>query len=210
MGQNCVVRRGLEDGLSLLDHRAPPPDSRPPIRWTGIALVAAVHVVLIGFVMLSMPRTIELIPGPREIYYVFHPKPVKKLPVHIGPPPVTLRTPPRFEYAPQIEPRAITVLPQAKDLGLSLFACSPENLANLTTQERAHCTNALTMASLQGPLPGGLTMHAIHAEHWEQIADGNASVPCTRSQKLNDGNGGSAVFVDALCAWGVLDKALNN
>jgi len=198
----------------LLDRRVPVPESRPWYRskWAGAALVAAVHVVLIGFVMLSTPRTIELIPGPREIYYVFHPAPPRKLPVHIGPPPVALRVPPRFEYAPQTRPKAVTVLPQAKDLGLSLFACSPENLANLTTQERAHCTNALTMAALQGPLPGGLTMHAVQAERWEEIADRNApsSVPCTRSQKLNDGNGGSAVFVDALCAWNVLDKALNN
>ena len=201
--------------MSLLDHRAPLPESRPwyRSRWTGAAVVAAVHVVLVGFVMLSTPKTIELIPSPREIFYVFHPQPPKKLPVHTGPPRITLRPPPRFEYAPQVEPKAITVIPPAQDLRLSLFACSPENLANLTTQERAHCTNALTMASVQGPLPGGLTMHAVQDARWEQALaerNGSASVPCTRSQKLADGNGGSAVFVDALCAWDVLDKALNN
>lgn len=200
--------------MSLLDRRAPLPESRPWYRnrWTGAAAVAVIHAVLIGFVMTSMPRTIELLPGPREIYYVFHPQPPKKLPVHTGPPPAAHRPQPRFEYAPQIQPRAITVLPPAKDIGLSLFACSPENLANLTTQERAHCTNALTMASLQGPLPGGFAMHAVQAERWEQaVADRGtpAGVPCTRSQKLTDGNGGSAVFVDALCAWDVLDKALS-
>ncbi|MBL6853253.1 MAG: hypothetical protein ISS15_08100 [Alphaproteobacteria bacterium] len=199
--------------MSSLDHRSPLPESRPwyRSRWTGAAVVALVHVVLIGFVLLSTPRTIELIPSPREIYYVFHPKPPQKLPVHIGPPPVALRPPPRFEYAPRVLPRAITVLPPTKDLGLSLFACAPENLANLTAQERAHCTNALTMAALQGPLPGGLTMHAVHGDRWEQqVAEREepAAVPCTKSQKLNDGNGGSAVFVDALCAWDVLDKAL--
>lgn len=199
--------------MSLLDHRAPLPESRPWYRnWTGIAAVATIHVVLIGFVMVSMPRTIAIIRNPREIYYVFHPQPPKKLPVHIGPPSFVRHAPPHFHYAPLVQPRAITVLPPAKDLGLSLFACSPENLANLTAGERAHCTNPLTMASLQGPLPGGLTMHAVQSERWEQaVADRDtpSSVPCTKSQKLGDGNGGSAVFVDALCAWDVLDKAFS-
>ena len=79
--QYRVIRRGLEDDV-LSDRRAPLPESHPWHRskWTGAAVVAAVHVVLIGFVMLSTPRTIELIPGPREIYYVFHPKPPRKLP----------------------------------------------------------------------------------------------------------------------------------
>jgi hypothetical protein len=197
--------------VSLLDHRAPRPESRPWYRnWTGVVLVAAVHVALIGVVMTSMPRTIAIIRNPREIYYVFHPLPPKKLPVHIGPPSIARHMPPHFRYAPLTQPKAITVLPPAQDLGLSLFACAPENLANLTASERAHCTNPLTMASLQGPLPGGFTMHAVQAEHWEQqaMADTHTSVPCTRSQKLNDGNGGSAMFVDALCAWDVLDKAL--
>lgn len=197
--------------MSLLDTGPPTPEPRPwyRSRWTGAGAVALVHLVLIAFVMTSMPRTVAIIQNPREIYYVFNPKPVKRLPLHTGSPAV-LRAPPRFRYAPLTQPQAITVLPPAKDLGLSLFACAPENLANLTTSERAHCTNALTMASLQGPLPGGLTMHAVQAERWDRaVADRNAGVPCTRSQKLNDGNGGSAVFVDALCAWDVLDKALN-
>ena len=199
----------------LSDRRAPLPEFRPWSRgkWAGGAAVLAIHVALIGFVMMSMPRTIAIIQNPREIYYVFHPRPAKKLPVHIGPPPIAHRIQPRFEYAPLTQPKAIMVLPPAKDLGLSLFACSPENLANLTAQERAHCTNPLTMAALQGPLPGGLTMHAVQADRWEAaVTERNtpASVPCTRSQKLGDGNGGSAMFVDALCAWDVLDKALNN
>ena len=193
--------------MSLLDHRAPPPESRPWYRsgWTGALAVAVIHVVLIGFVMTSMPRTIAIIQNPREMYYVFHPRPPMPLARHIGPPAIA-RHVPRFRYAPRVQPQAITVLPPAKDLGLSLFACSPENLANLTASERAHCTNPLTMASLQGPLPGGLTMHAVQNDGWQTVAD--RSVPCTRSQKLTDGNGGSAVFVDALCAWDVLDKAL--
>jgi len=196
---------------SLLDHQAPPPDSPSWYRkgWTGALAVAVIHVVLIGFVMVSMPRTIAIIRNPREIYYVFHPLPPKKLPVHTGSP-LIARHVPHFHYAPLTQPQAITVLPQTKDLGLSLFACAPENLANLTAQERAHCTNPLTMAALQGAPPGGLTMHAVHDDRWERIAGANtpASVPCTRSQKLADGNGGSAMFVDALCAWDVLDKAL--
>lgn len=200
--------------MSLLDHRAPVPESRPWYRsWSGAAAVALIHVVLIGVVMLSTPRTIAIIQNPREIYYVFNPLPPKKLPVHTGPQHTATRPPPRFEYAPQVEPKAITVIPPAQDLRLSLFACSPENLANLTTQERAHCTNALTMASVQGPMPGGFTMHAVQAARWERdLADRNtpSSVPCTRSQKMGDGNGGSAMFVDALCAWDVLDKALGN
>lgn len=199
--------------MSLLDHRAPPPESRPWYRdWTGVALVAAVHAVLIGVVMVSMPRTVAIIQNPREIYYVFHPRPAGPLPHHIGPPSIARRQLPRFRYAPLTQPRAITVLPPAKDLGLSLFACAPENLANLTTPERAHCTNALTLAALQSNLPGGLTMHTVNSTRWETVAANRATpadVPCTRTQKLNDGNGGSAVFVDALCAWDVLDKALN-
>ena len=135
--------------MSLLDHRAPPPDSRPRSKWAGAAAVALIHVVLIGIVMTSMPRTVAIIQNPRDLLRL-PPAVASPLPRHIDHC-LSRRAPPRFEYAPQIEPKAITVLPPARDLGLAVRVFTGEPCQLRRAQERAHCTNALTMASVQGP-----------------------------------------------------------
>ena len=113
---------------------------------------------------------------------------------------------PSFDYPHPPARDAISPL-ILKGLSLSLFGCGPENLINLSREERTHCTGSINAASLRGTIPGAVVTRARHADHWEAaIAERNGGIkaPCSDITKLADGS--SAVMVDSLCALrGVLD-----
>lgn len=197
--------------MSLLDSGPPTPEPRPwhKRRWIGAAVVLAVHTVLIGFVMTSMPRTIALLPSSREIYYVFHPRPaVRPLPklIPAPAPPSQVRVP-VFRYAPSPPPQAvITAPPGVNGLQLSLFGCAPENLANLTPEQRARCTSSLAMSGFTSTIPGTVKELSLDPGRWRAAITARNTpleVPCTHLEEVTNGTIGgghsTAVFVDPQC-----------
>ncbi len=202
--------------MSLLDGG---PSAPEPVPWRrsprvlGGVFVAVIHAVLIAFVLASLPRSVMSLPTPREMFYIFRPaaKP-PRLPRKIEPSRTARPAAPLFRYAPLALPRAVTLPPQAGGLTLSLFACRPENLANLTPEQRARCGSGLAMGAFSGPIPGGGRELSRDAGRWRAaIATRNApaAVPCTSTAQVSNGTvpggTGPAAMVDLLC---VVDKAL--
>ncbi|HEY4943641.1 MAG TPA: hypothetical protein VII56_19595 [Rhizomicrobium sp.] len=194
--------------MPLLELPSQAPEPRPWQRnGAAAALVALLHGLLIGFIAISLPTRSLLLPAQREIFLFFHPaqKPTQPQSRMIAIPPARSISPPLFRYTPP--PRASNALspPMVTGLGLSLFGCAPENLANLTRDQRAHCSGALSIASLQGAIPGAVTIHAVQSARWSAaIAARNAplAVPCTSLTKTVGRSLGSAantVMVDPLC-----------
>jgi hypothetical protein len=194
----------------LSDFRPPPAPRRvwwQSPRWAGIALVALIHVVGIGFLVTSIASGPLNLPAPREIFFLFHPP----SPPHRPPPPRTVFIPPTKPAAPVF--RAIAPLPpdvptDAKGLALSLFGCTPENLANLTPEQRAHCTGAPALTAFSGSFDGPLQEHALQTARWRAaIANRNTplQVPCMTISKeefgaeAGPGHSGSKVVIDPLC-----------
>jgi hypothetical protein len=193
----------------------PRPWYRSP-RWIGAALVALVHVVLLGIVMISMPRTIFGLPSPREIYYVFRPQArPKPLPRLVVAPPPSQARPPLFRYAPTPPPQAvITAPPGTNGLQLSLFGCAPENLANLTPEQRERCGTSLAMSSFSSAIPGTVRSLSLDAGRWRAAVTARntpIAVPCTGTTNVTINSvtmeSRPAVMVDPLC---VIAKALGN
>ncbi len=195
----------------LSDFRPPPAPGRvwwQSPRWIGIALVAAVHAVAIIFIVTSITTGPLKLPAQREIFFLFHPPP----PPHRPPPPRTVFIPPTKPAAPVF--RALAPLPpdvptDAKGLALSLFGCTPENLANLTPEQRAHCTEAPAMASFGGRIDAPFQEHALEAARWRAaVAERNTplAVPCITVSKddslepgVGPGRSGNRITIDPLC-----------
>jgi hypothetical protein len=166
-------------------------------RIRSVALVAAVHVLLVAFLLASLSDSRLALPSPREIFFILRPVPPARLPQKIEPPLASPVAPPLFQYAPSRLP--VVILPP-KGLTLSLFGCAPENLANLTSEERAHCSGRIDATSLRGAYPGAPLDRSLQAERWLQaIRDHNTplTVPCTYAEKQPDGSG--AVMMDLVC-----------
>jgi hypothetical protein len=140
------------------------------------------------------------------------PKPVR-LPRQIVRSGTGQKTLPLFRYAPST---AITIVPDAKNgLSLSLFGCAPENLANLTPEQRAHCSDALNAASLAAAFPGAPHELSLDPSRWKQaIRDRNAPpprVPCTYIENIVvngiTGETKPTPMVDPFCVLGHLAGA---
>jgi hypothetical protein len=151
---------------------------------------------LVAFLLSSLRDSQLVLLSPREIYFVFHPVPPPRLPRKIEPP-VAAQAPPLFHYAPSRVP--VLILPP-KGLRLALFGCAPENLANLTRDERAHCSSRIDAASLHSAYPGAPLDQSLQAERWsEAIRERNTplTVPCTYAEKQAGGSG--AMMMDLVC-----------
>ncbi|HEX4303004.1 MAG TPA: hypothetical protein VHZ78_09435 [Rhizomicrobium sp.] len=195
----------------LSDFRPPPAPRRvwwQSPRWIGAALVAAVHAVAVVFLVTSITSGPLNLPAPREIFFLFHPPP----PPHRPPPPRTVFIPPTQPAAPVF--RAIAPLPpdvptDAKGLALSLFGCTPENLADLTPEQRMHCSGTPVMTSFGSSFDTPLQEHALQATRWRAaVAERNTplSVPCITVSKddlpgssAGPGRSGNRIMIDPLC-----------
>lgn len=107
-------------------------------------------------------------------------------------------------YAPPVAPPDIT------GLGQAIFGCAPENIPNLTPDQRAHCANAM----------GGFTRPDEHAlvepkSHVQDPArreaemrarNGQARVPCTSLTEVQTSPGGATIvpMLDPACVAGGL------
>jgi hypothetical protein len=103
----------------------------------------------------------------------------------------------------QISPPAFLKLPpQTKSLGLSLFGCAPENLQNLSPDQRMHC-KATIGAFAAGDGLGEVRERSADANRWAAaIAKRNTpvAVPCTYTENVTAGFGTApAAMVDLVC-----------
>ncbi len=190
--------------MSLADFRPVVAESRPwwrSPRWIGGGLVLGIHVLAIVFFSASLTTTRFTLPTQHEIFFFFRPKPPPpappRKPVFIPP---TAPAAPVFPEAPLPPAPSALIPPDVKGLGQSLFGCAPENLANLTPEERAHCGGAPGFASIHGDdLPTALVEHALQAARWRAaLHERNAPMPCVRLPTA-PGGGPSPPLVDPKC-----------
>jgi hypothetical protein len=202
--------------MALLDPRlsstmAPAAPAAPAAPWwrsprvLGFGLVALVHAGLIAFVLSSLPMAIPRLPVPgREVFFLFPPPKPARLPQRIEPPHRVavepyFRVPLPTALAPHPRPQT------ASGLGLALFGCAPETLANLTPDERAHCGGnaALEAAAANEAMPGALREPARDADRWQAAIAlrENGAMPCVHLDDLPAPNGLSnrAAVADPLC-----------
>ena len=182
-------------------------------RFVGGVGVAAVHAGVIALLLYSMPTGSVLTPPQREVFFLFKPAPrPPKLPLKIEPQAPSKLATPLFQYRPPIvegPSTEITAPPQSPTIGLSLFRCGPENIGNLTPEERSHCSGALEAVSFATVTRD----HAHDAARWqrETIARNTpAQMPCTGADAAT-ANGivsGATVMVRPLCVAGQLLDAL--
>lgn len=208
--------------MALLGNRTAARDARSwwrDPRWAGGALAALVHIALVSFLLLSLPKGVSPLPLPHEVFFIFKPQPEKPLPHKIEPvgPPRPQSVPPLFRYDPAPS-TAITLPPQTPSqngLTLSLFGCAPENLAYLSPEQRSHC-GSLTAASISGRFPGEAHDLSLQGERWEQgIRDRNTplAVPCFstaggHTNSVGPSASSAGMGIDPLCAAKVLGKML--
>lgn len=197
----------------LLEIRPPPIEAVPwwrSPRLAGAALVVAVHVAFVSFLLTSLQLGTLPLPSAREMFLLFRPapKPVR-LPRQIVRSGTGHKPLPLFRYAPST---AITIVPDAKNgLSLSLFGCAPENLANLTPDQRAHCSAALNSASLRADFLAPTHELSLDPGRWKQaIRDRNTPgrVPCTYIENIMvngiTGETKATPMVDPFCVLGHL------
>ncbi|HEX4861084.1 MAG TPA: hypothetical protein VFV07_07585 [Rhizomicrobium sp.] len=103
--------------------------------------VLLVHVLLIAVILSGIPKIIGTRNNARELFFVFAPlpKPREKLPPTAPMPAIGA---PIFRN-PLALPKAGTAPnPRIDGLRLSITRCAPENLANLSPEERDRCSSA--------------------------------------------------------------------
>ena len=176
----------------------PAPWWRSPRIVAGF-LVGAFHIALVAAVIASLQSRPHA-PSPREVFLLFRPAPpTMRLPQRIEPAPLARVAPPFVRIAP---PLAITQPPPATTpLELSLFRCAPENLARLTSAERAHCGDAYSANAFVAPVPGSVNAPSRDAARWQVALDRRnaaSTAPCTATAHA-PGSAESAVMVDPLC-----------
>lgn len=187
----------------------PPSIEEPAPPWrisraAAAGFVGALHVALIGLVLWAQPGAIPTAPLPHESFLLFPPPPPARLPVKIETPAVH-RARPLFRYEPST---AITLpAPVENAIELSLFKCKPENLANLTPEERLRCGAGLEMSSFRPPLPGDVHSLALDPGRWSAaIAARAAQAPCSYTGRVivNATTGETRPYagIDSLCAMG--------
>lgn len=192
--------------MSLTDFRPVAVEARPwwrSPRWIGAGLVVAVHIVAVAFLATSLTTTRLTLPTQREIYFFFRPKPPPpappRKPVFIPP---AEPTAPVFPEAPLPPAPTALIPPDVKGLGQSLFGCAPENLANLTPQERAHCSGAPGIASADSDLRAGFVEHALQAARWSAALHARntpLTVPCVTPPTGGLGSSLAPPLVDPHC-----------
>jgi hypothetical protein len=177
-------------------------------RAVSLVLVALLHALLLFAIlhfMVVTPKSITASAPEHLLEMIINtaPKPVpltrsapRAKPVPSRPSPGGVTSGAMPSYAPPVAPPDIT------GLGQALFGCAPENLPNLTPDQRAHCTNGFTRpddnalaepkSHVQDPLRREAEMRAKNTPD---------RVPCTTVEEVLAGPGTVAVpVVDPACA----------
>jgi hypothetical protein len=185
----------------------PRPDASQ--RALSLVLVALLHAALLFAVLRFMvvtpknrvtaaPDLLEMIINTaRKPVTVTAPpsKPAPALPRRGG---VTSGAMPSF--APPVAPPDIT------GLGQALFGCAPENIPNLTPDQRAHCTNGFTRPDDNALVePKSHVKDPLRREAEMRTKNTPGRVPCTSLAEVQTFDSSAVVpMVDPVCALGGL------
>jgi hypothetical protein len=103
-------------------------------------------------------------------------------------------------YTPPVAPPDIT------GLGQALFGCAPENLTNLTPDQRAHCTNGFTRPDDSALVePKSHVKDPLRREAEMRARNTPGRVPCTGVAKVAGPSGSNAApMLDPICIIGGL------
>ncbi len=98
-------------------------------------------------------------------------------------------------YAPPVAP------PDVTGLGQALFGCAPENLSNLTPDQRAHCTNGFTRPDDNALVePKSHVKDPLRREAEMRTKNTPGRVPCTYVTNAPAPHGSAPVpMVDPIC-----------
>ena len=178
-------------------------------RLIALGGVLSVHLALLALLLSGMPRIAGVRDAPREIFFSFAPLPK---PRETSPPaPVPSPAPAAPSRTRPVPPEAgIAPNPQARGVDVPLFRCAPQDLADLSPEERDRCAAAFAAPVPRDAIPGTVREHAVDADRWSAaIASRNAPVtmPCSYLKVIHKdviyGMTDTAVMVDPLCALGL-------
>jgi hypothetical protein len=184
------------------DH-SPAPWWRAP-RLPAICAVALIHVVLVGIILWSQEGAIPLPPVRHEVFFLFQPPPktVARLPRKIESTAITVRPRPLFQ--PPVSTPITVPPPSSNPLEMALFRCAPDNLANLTPEERHRCGEAYT--ELAFVRPRAVREQDPDVERWQtELLARNipATAPCSSVERFEvnqfSHQTANAVMIDPAC-----------
>lgn len=181
-------------------------------RALSLLLVALLHVLLLFAVlhfMVVMPKT-AVRPAPEHLLEMIINTARKPLPVPA--PALRSRPAPALprrggvtsgampSFAPPVAP------PDVTGLGQALFGCAPENLPNLTPDQRAHCTNGFTRPDDNAVVePKSHVQEPARREAEMRTKNTPGQIPCAIVMNTQaPGGGGAAPGVDPICLIGGL------
>lgn len=163
-------------------------------RAGSAALAALLHLLLLALLLQTMTRAPRPVAVPREtilrlLPLLAQPKAEKAAPAAVASP----RLPSRVR--PLVPPPPAEATPSIQGLGQSLFGCAPENLANLTPDQRAHCTGGRLAAPDDSQLAQPKSHVKDPARRAAEMATKNTPgvIPCAVIMQAPAPYGGTAV-----------------
>lgn len=182
---------------------------RPASRMLSLLLVLLLHALLLFAVLRFMVVTPKrgIVSAPERVLEMIINTARKPVPMK-APAPRSLRAPasPRPggvfsgtmpSYTPPVAPPDIT------GLGQAIFGCAPENIPNLTPDQRAHCTNGFTRPDDNAMTePKSHVQDPARREAEMRAKNGQARVPCTSLTEVQTSPAGATMvpILDPACA----------
>jgi len=115
-------------------------------RATGLVLVALLHLLLLLSLLTGLVQPVTRARLVRELTLVVPPLPRAKPSPQAGiaTAPAARPSPPPLYVLPQAPPSS-EAAPDIQSFGQSLFGCAPERYADMTQDQRAHCSQQFAM-----------------------------------------------------------------
>jgi hypothetical protein len=154
-------------------------------RWGSATLALLLHLLLLLGLLRSLTAPVRIPRAtPREMILRLLPM-LKSAPTDNAAPPAVASPQLRSRVMPVVPPpvgsaAAPSLSAPLSNLGQSLFGCAPENLGNLSREQRAHCATGLARPddSVMGELPSHVKDPRRRAAEMA-AKNAPAKVPCT-------------------------------
>jgi hypothetical protein len=184
---------------------APRPDDAMS-RTLSFLLVLLLHALLLfAFLHFLVTRKATVSSAPEHLLEMIirtAPKPVaasapRARPARVSPQRGGVTSGAVPSYAPPVAPPDIT------GLGQALFGCAPENMTNLTPDQRAHCSNGFTRPDDNALAePKSHVQDPARREAEMRTKNTPGRVPCTSLTEVVTSPGGATMvpMVDPVCA----------
>jgi hypothetical protein len=171
-------------------------------RFGSLMLVVLLHALLLLAALHAVSRHAAPF-APRETL-------LRLLPLFKPPPPppmprVQAAPAPRAAVRPIVPPPPTAApAPSLQGLGQALFGCAPENLVNLTPDQRAHCTGIITRPDDSVAVPPANVRSARGASDTKPLV---GRIPCTYITSAPAAHGSApAPMLDLWCLTKALAK----